>query len=183
MHIAHACESRILTISITKENERVIRRMNKKKYSWDIYYRRAPNRYQFSIVCFKNIIKMLKSFTFICMWREREKIKKEETVEIKIVRFLGNATPNDGQTLNFFLFHLLFYLYFFKCNGKFSRGNLRLLKRESKGITQIYPATGRHKATWSHRSTVQKLWSEWKTKKSNIEMDTYTFWIRSMHLA
>lgn len=93
VHIAHACANRGIyspVCSITKERkwnesnvcarfgewEREERR--KKSYSWDIYYRQAPNRYQFSIVCFKNIIKMLKSFTFICMWKQKQ-IEKKNT--------------------------------------------------------------------------------------------------------
>lgn len=67
----------------------------KKNYSWDIYYCRAPNRYQFSIVCFKNIIKMLKSFTFICMLKDTN--QKEETVEIKKVRFRTIAMQHKSR--------------------------------------------------------------------------------------
>lgn len=77
-------------------------------------------------------------------------------------------------------FHLQFYLYFFKCNGKFSRENLRLLKGRKK--EQGTPYNQFQKQQHGHTDRQWKNWEKTKKKPSNIEKCVRTFRIRAMHL-
>lgn len=76
----------------------MIRRMEKKIF---VRYLLPPSTEQISIFnrLFQEHYQNVKIFHFY-LYAEKRK-KREETVEIKIVRFLGKATPDDGQTLKF----------------------------------------------------------------------------------
>lgn len=77
MHIAHACKSRILAISITKENERVIRRMKKKIF---VRYLLPPSTEQISIFnrLFQEHYQNVKIFHFY-LYVEKQKKKQSRS--------------------------------------------------------------------------------------------------------